>query len=259
MKRINVPICRTIPLLNYLERELISGRNNGATRLTLSKELFFRNFSSFSVMRDEDDVYVVVLSSEESDHPEVKTPCDVFFELTHCAGHVDHCNDDCVRFVTHHFFPRLETQVFLLDVPESRITLARVAANVLENHATFVEIRNDSSATNLIELRLARLNRFLCLFLQVGQLQIFKYESSNLVDIDLSFVIINAAVLTRLTRSTAGTRSTLTTNHIADTRLAITLSDVLSLLIIKSKLVFVEGLDRNFDGPFAVREDDGLV
>src|SRR5947209_3760452 len=109
MEWIDVPIVRRITLLNGVKRELISRRNNGAARLTLREELLLGDFLRFRVMRDENYIDVVVRRAQKSHHPEIKAARDVFLELAHRAGDIDHGDDDGVRLVAHHLFPRLET------------------------------------------------------------------------------------------------------------------------------------------------------
>src|SRR5690348_14888462 len=50
VKRIDVPIRRTIALVNHIKRELIRRRNNGSARLTLREKLLLRYFLRFRVM-----------------------------------------------------------------------------------------------------------------------------------------------------------------------------------------------------------------
>src|ERR1044071_421172 len=210
-------------------------------------------------MRDENNIDVVVLGSQKAHHPEIKTPCDIFLKLTHRARHVDHRNDDRVRLVAHHLFPRLEAQIFLLDIAEARVAFARVATNVFENHPALVEICDHTRAPDLVELSLARLHRFLCFFLEIGKLKIFEDQSRKLVDVYVGFIIIHAGILSALSGTVATTRTSLASNHVADASLPVALAPVFGLLIIETKLVFVEGFDWDFDGALAVGKDDGFV
>src|SRR6185369_15323051 len=163
------------------------------------------------------------------------------------------------RLVAHHFFPRLEAQIFFLDVAKPRVAFACVATNVFENHPALVEIRDHTGAPDLVELRLARLHRLLCFFLKVRKLQIFKDQRRELVDVYFGFVIVQATVLARLSRSLAAARTRLTSNYVADASLPVALAHMLGLLVIETKLIFVECFDWDFDGALAVGKDDGFV
>src|SRR6185436_1047611 len=103
---------------------------------------------------------------------------------------------------------------------------ASVAPDVLQDHAAFVEIRNDSRATNFIELSLFRLDGFLCFFFQERELQIFKDQRRNLVDVYFCLVVVGTRILSRLASSSPTARTALAAYHIADASLAVTLSDV---------------------------------
>jgi hypothetical protein len=48
-------------------------------------------------------------------------------------------------------------------------------------------------------------------------------------------------------------------NDVAHASLAIALAHMFGFLIVETKLVFIERFDRDFDGAFAVGEDDGFV
>src|SRR5215212_11468501 len=174
MEWVDVPIRRPVALLNYLERELVSRGDNSSTRLTLRKELLFAYLFCFRVMRDKDDIDIIVLGSQKPNHPKIKTARDILLKLAHRSGNVDHRDDDGVGLVTHYLFPRLESQVFLLDVAEARLAFASVATNIFQNHPALIEIGDDTGAPDLIELRLARLDSFFCFFFEVGELEIFE-------------------------------------------------------------------------------------
>ena len=51
----------------------------------------------------------------------------------------------------------------------------------------------------------------------------------------------------------------LATDHVADTRFSVALTDVFGFLIVEAELVFVESFDRNFYGALSIGEDDGFV
>src|SRR5829696_4318034 len=155
MEWIDVPIGRSIALLDDVKRELVSRRDDCAARLSLGEKLLLAYFFGLGVMGDENDVDVVVLGSQEAYHPEIKTTRDVFLKLTHRTRDVDHRNDYGIRLVAHHLFPRLESQVFLLDVAKSCLALARVATNVFENHPALIKIGDHTGAPDLVELSLA--------------------------------------------------------------------------------------------------------
>src|SRR6185503_6437130 len=82
---IDVPVTRAVALLDHVKRKLISRRNHGSARFSLREELLFRHFFRLGVMRNENDVDVVVLRSQETDHPEIKATRDILLKFAHRA------------------------------------------------------------------------------------------------------------------------------------------------------------------------------
>src|SRR5215510_8614593 len=61
VKGIDIPVAGPVALFDDVERQLIRRRNDGAARLALGKKLLLCNLFGFGVMRDKDDLDVVVL------------------------------------------------------------------------------------------------------------------------------------------------------------------------------------------------------
>ena len=246
---------------NGIERQPISRRHDRAARFALCEELFFRDFLGFGVMADEDDLDMIVLRAQEAHHPEVERPRNVLLEIAHTPRNIHHGDDDGVRFVLDLFFPSAIAQVFFLEAAKFGVArFARRALDVFEDAAALVEIRQDAGAAYLCELRRLRLHRLLGFVFEIRQVQVFKNQFGNLVNINFGFVVLLPRLVARaLPCADARARLAFAPDHVANLRLAVAGADVFLLAVIEAELVLVERTDRHFDAALAVGKNDRFV
>ncbi len=83
MEGIDVPIRGPVAQLDDVECQLVRGRDDSAAGFSLSEKLLLSDLLGLRVMRDKDDVDVVILCSKKADHPEVERSRYILFEFTH--------------------------------------------------------------------------------------------------------------------------------------------------------------------------------
>src|SRR5204863_1809969 len=72
VKDINVPERGMIALLDDLERLAVARRDEGAAGLAFVEELVLRHLRGFGMMRDEDDLHVLIFGADEAIEKEKK-------------------------------------------------------------------------------------------------------------------------------------------------------------------------------------------
>ena len=262
MEGIDVPVARRVAFGNEVERELISRTDDGSARFALREELIFGDFFGFGVMADENDLHRVIFCSQETHHPEKEAARDVFLELRHRTRHVHHGNDDGVRFVFEFLFPTLEAQVFFFEAANFGLPLfARVAAYVFKHRTALVQIRHHAHAANLGELSRLGLHGLLGFFFEERQLQVFKNHGRDVVNVHLGFIKILPRIVTRFAGALplAGSVGVGVADDVADLGAAVALAYVLALVVVETKLVFIQRPHRHFHLLASARKNDRFI
>src|SRR4029079_14625994 len=138
---------------------------------------------------------------------------------------------------------------FFLEAAHSSVAgFACLTLYVLDDTAAFVEIRQNACAADLREFSGLGLDGLLGFLFEVMEVKVFKNELRDLVYVDLGFVIFLARLIARTgPLSRPLTRLAFARDHVSHFALAVAGADMLSLAVVVSKLVFVEGADGNFD------------
>ena len=76
---------------------------------TTMEEVLLCNFLSLRMMGNEYDFDLLILTSQETDHPEVEAPCYILLERPHGAGGIHNGKNNCIGFWFNHILPRLVT------------------------------------------------------------------------------------------------------------------------------------------------------
>ena len=98
MKDVNVPKGGVVALLDDLEGLVISGGNERAAGFAFVKEFLFGDFARFGVVRDENDLDVLITGAEKLIEQEKETAREVFLHRIHGAGGIHDAEHDRVGF-----------------------------------------------------------------------------------------------------------------------------------------------------------------
>src|SRR3990170_8085030 len=96
MEYIDVPQRGMKPLVDNLQRLIVTGRNEGAAGFSLVKEIFFGNFLRLCVMRNKNNLNILVARANELIENEKETSSEVFFHGVHRTGGIHDAQNDGV-------------------------------------------------------------------------------------------------------------------------------------------------------------------
>src|SRR5262245_16643524 len=99
MEGVDVPQRRMVAGLDDLERLQITRGDEGASGLALVEELALGHLVRLGVVRDEDDLDVLVLRADELEEEEEEAPGEVLLHGVHGPRGVHDADDDRVRFL----------------------------------------------------------------------------------------------------------------------------------------------------------------
>src|SRR5713101_5754473 len=221
------------------------------------EELIFGDFFGLGMVADEDDLHVVIFSAQETHHPEVETPGDVFLKFAHTARNVHHGYHDRVGLVANGWLPYFEAQVVGLDILEFSLAFGGVAFQVFHDGALLVQVGKRAFFAHIGEAHGFGLEFLLAFLFQVGQAEILEDHSGELVHGDFGFVVVVPALFSGVAfLAFAGTR--LLGDNIADFAFAVALARMGLAARIVTEAVLIQRADGNAHHFLAVREDDAL-
>lgn len=135
VKGIDVIAGRGITLVDDFKSLDVGRGADGSTTLSACEEFFLGDLLGLGMVREEDDLNLLILPTKEAGHPEEEASCTIFFEGAHGAGRIHHGNDHSIGLRDVFVLPGLVTQIIRTDMMNSWLPLSCVAAQVLHDRS----------------------------------------------------------------------------------------------------------------------------
>src|SRR4029078_9107226 len=99
VEHVNVPQGRMIALIDDLQRLVVSGRNECSAGFALMKKFFLSHLTGFGMMRDEDDLDILITGAQELIQQKEEGSGEILPHGIAGAGRVNDAEHDGVGFV----------------------------------------------------------------------------------------------------------------------------------------------------------------
>src|SRR5581483_11449433 len=262
MEHVNVPKRRMIALLDDLQRFAISRRDERSARLAFMEELVLGDLGRFGVVRDEDDLDVLILRADEAVKEKEKTPREILLHRVHRSGRVHDANHDCIRLAADLRDGMAVDEVVSMKRKALRPQREGVGAlhgflalDARDRRPPLVEADADAFlavAFALVELLDLHLPKMLAL--EVGELQVLEHHVDQLVEGDVGLVIIDAGAIAGLL---AVAPLFAFTDHLSGLGIGPALTDPRRVVAVNEAVLFYAA-DRDLDDAVAILADDRL-
>src|SRR5690606_20407415 len=185
-------------LPDVAQRQVVSRGAPGGTAAGDREKVVFGDHVRVDVVRDKNRVDLVIFEAEKPGQPKVEALGDVTLFRRHRGAAIHQHVDGGPGKGLFSDVPHPKTEVRIVQGPNARPSLGRVALDVFQESPPFVQVVDEAFAPDIVKSDALRLHGVGFHRHEAGQVEVLQHDLDQLVDFHLDLVDIFAGLIAGL-------------------------------------------------------------